>query len=236
MKPQVKLVALLTVVAVLLIVGYAFLRQREVNQRVQSINQTQSSIATQNLFQKRIILQNSHSLGGNEPVVVLTQFSDYECLACSAGWAISNKIVGDFSNDPRFAFVFRQSPQGVLHKYAKVAAQASESASMQGKFWEMHTMLFDKQGEWTKAPITYSTYDLFEQYANDIGIDGARLKSELKSGRFSRVVEDDRADAVKLGIIATPTFYINDEKYAGPLNYEDMKSAVQKALDASVSL
>lgn len=221
----------LVAIAFLVVVSYFMSQQSSFNATKSHLQGKLNPYETKVLLsQKRIVLPETHMLGSKTATVVLTQFSDYGCPACSAGWAISQKIIADYKNDSRFAFAFRQSPQSNLHPKASQAAEAAEAAAAQGKFWEMHQALFDHQEEWGKQILSF---DFFEKYANDLGLDGARLKLEVRNGRYASVVNTDREDAKQYSILATPAFFINDQKYEGLLSYDAIKRAVQAALDAS---
>jgi protein-disulfide isomerase len=175
-----------------------------------------------------VIRPDSHALGSKTPVLVLTQFSDYACASCAAGWEISKRLVEQYADDPRFAFVFRQSPIEVAHKNARKAAEAAEAAAAQGKFWEMHQALFDTQDDWRGLPYPL---DYFDSLAERVGVaDLKRFREEVQSGRYSSVVARDKDDASRYSIKATPTFFINEERYDGQMSLADLKAAVAELL------
>jgi protein-disulfide isomerase len=186
-------------------------------------------LAVQNrLASAGIIRPNSHTLGSETPVVVLAQFSDYACASCAAGWEISKRLVEKYAEDPRFAFVFRQSPIEAAHKNARKAAEAAEAAAAQGKFWEMHQVLFETQNEWKDLPYPL---DYFDTLAGRVGIaDLARFREEVQSGRYASVVRRDKEDAQTYDIKATPTFFINETRYAGPMSLAYIQSAIEQIM------
>lgn len=187
-------------------------------------------LAVQNkLLSGNIIRPNSHVLGSDTPIIVLTQFSDYACASCAAGWEISKRLLENYKDDPRFAFVFRQSPIEAAHKNARKAAEAAEAAGAQGKFWEMHQALFDSQDEWRGLPYPL---DYFDSLAEKVGVaDLKRFREEVQSGRYAWVVNQDKQDAGRYDIKATPTFFLNDERYSGQMNLADMESAINSVLE-----
>jgi protein-disulfide isomerase len=186
-------------------------------------------LAVQNrLVSASIIRPGSHTLGSKTPVVVLTQFSDYACASCAAGWEISKRLVEQYKDDPRFAFVFRQSPIEAAHKNARKAAEAAEAAGAQGKFWEMHQALFDTQDDWRGLPYPL---DYFDSLAEKAGVaDIKRFREEVQSGRYSYVIKQDKEDAARYDIIATPTFFLNEDLYEESLNLKDMSSSIDSLM------
>lgn len=100
-------------------------------------------------------------------------------------------------------------------------------AGKQGKFWEMHDLLFENQAEWVRssAPL-----NLFEDYASQLGLKGSEFNSCLWSGETAPQIEDDLAEAIQRGVRATPTFFINGRKLEGAYPYEVFKQIVEEEL------
>lgn len=177
-----------------------------------------------NESQKELLVRkNSHTDGNPKSKVTVVEFADFQCPACATGHTVMIRIKAEYKDKVRF--VYRHFPLTNSHPNANIAALASEASSAQGKFWQMHDKLFENQNEWSgeKDPS-----GIFAEYAKEIGLDVDKFTQELKAKKYESIVQSDVADANRLGINSTPTFYIGDKKFAGVLPYEDFK----KELDA----
>ena len=146
-----------------------------------------------------------HVAGPENAPVTLVEYGDYECPYCGMAHAIvkrAQKTLGD-----QLRYVFRNFPLAEAHPHARLAAQAAEAAGAQGKFWEMHDMLYEHQDALDPDDIL--------GYARELGIDVARMTSELESGIYAKKVRDDFRGGVRSGVNGTPTFFVNGERYEG---------------------
>lgn len=150
---------------------------------------------------------------------MLLVFSDFQCPACSAYEPWLNQAMVEFKDSVQF--VFRDFPLRSIHPNAQIAAQAAEAAGLQGKFWEMHDMLFDKQDEWSGSSDA-KTY--FLQYAESLGLDKAKFETDLNSDLVKQRVEDDYQSGIKAGIQGTPTFFLNGQKLKNFQSYDELKT------------
>lgn len=141
--------------------------------------------------------------------VVITEYSDLQCPKCGAAVPLLKDLLKTYPNDVRL--VFHHSPLR-QHKWAVLAAQAAESAGLQGKFWEYAESLFAKQTEWSAA---VDPRPLFLIYANDLGLDGDRFTKDLDSAFVVEIVQKEKAHAEAIQVPATPTFFINDRMLVG---------------------
>ncbi|MCL5795177.1 MAG: DsbA family protein, partial [Patescibacteria group bacterium] len=107
------------------------------------------------------------------------------------------------------------------------AARAAQAAGKQGKFWEMHDLLFEKQDEWAK---TENVQSLFESYAELLGISVEQFKTDWTSGEVKDFVKSQRVGAIKLGLQGTPTFFVNGKQIQNPSSVEQFRSIIQAAL------
>ncbi len=121
----------------------------------------------------------------------------------------------------RLRFVFRHLPLTDVHPNAALAAEASEAANAQGKFWEMHDMLFANQDALLFADLA--------RYATELGLDVARFERDLREGRYGARVAQDVESADSSGVVGTPTLFINDVIYRGPRDVESLEAAVARA-------
>ncbi|MBI2018117.1 DsbA family protein [Candidatus Daviesbacteria bacterium] len=166
--------------------------------------------------------------GKREARVSLIEYSDLQCPACKVYYPLVKRIVEEF--DDSITFAYRHFPLRSIHFNSQLASQALEAAGKQGKFWQMHDLLFDLQEEWAKVQDPRS---LFEKYAQNLGLDLAQFKKDLESNQVRDEVEKDYQSAVKAGVNATPTFFINGQKIQNPKNLEEFKSIIQKGIEKS---
>jgi protein-disulfide isomerase len=138
--------------------------------------------------------------------VVLEEFGDFQCPPCGIVAPILDKLQHEFPD--KVIVIYRQFPLA-MHKHALPASAASEAAANQGKFWEMHKLLYENQEAWANvseiAPV-------FEGYAQKIGLDIARYKQDIDSPATKARIEADQARAKSLGVTSTPTVFLNDER------------------------
>ncbi|MEI6690531.1 MAG: DsbA family protein [bacterium] len=142
-----------------------------------------------------------HTFGtGNVEVV---EFSDFQCPACGAVQIPLKQLLTKYES--KITFVYRHFPLSTIHPYAMIAAQASEAAGKQGKFWEMHDLLFARQSNWSQSEPS----EVFKQYAKELLLDEIKFAVDFGSQETKDVVAADSLAATRYRISATPTFYVN---------------------------
>jgi protein-disulfide isomerase len=146
-----------------------------------------------------------HAAGPEDAPVTLVEYGDYECPYCGMAHPIVQRAQQTLGNQLRF--VFRNFPLAEAHPHARLAAQAAEAAGTQGKFWEMHEMLFEHQDALEPNDVL--------GYAQALGLDVERFTHELESGVYARRVRDDFRSGVRSGVNGTPTFFVNGTRYEG---------------------
>ena len=146
-----------------------------------------------------------HIRGAAKAPVTLEEFADFQCPPCGAMSTILHKIERDYEG--RVRVIFRHYPLN-NHVNARPAAIAAEAAGLQGKFWEMHDLLYQNRATWATAP---DLRPFVEGYAQTIGLDLARFTKDLESEQTKGRVEADRARASSLGVDRTPTVFINNK-------------------------
>ena len=147
----------------------------------------------------------------NAPVTII-EFSDFQCPFCSRFYQQTlSQIEKDYIDTGKVKFVYRDLPLDNLHPNARPAHIAAECADEQGKFWDYHDILFEKQSEWNRlaAADLQSTLTL---YASDLGLQSSAFENCLKSEKIADEVQKDALDAAKIGATGTPAFYIGNEK------------------------
>lgn len=156
--------------------------------------------------------------------VTLVEYSDFQCPACAAYFPLVEKLLTERGDKMRF--VYRNFPLG-QHVNGIPAAQAAGAAGKQGKFWEMHDMLFTKQTDWE---VSTDARTIFTGYAKEIGLDMEKFASDFDSKEIKDKITADQKSGLKAGVNATPTFYLNGKK-VNPIDYEDFK----KLIDSTAS-
>lgn len=149
--------------------------------------------------------EHDHAIGPAAAPATLVEYGDFECPYCGQAYPIVKAIqerLGD-----RIRFVFRNFPLSESHPHAEHAAEAAEAAGAQGRFWEMHDVLYEHQR-------ALSDRDLIG-YAAGLGLDATRVARELEQGTFAAKVRADFRGGVRSGVNGTPTFFINGVRYDG---------------------
>jgi len=136
--------------------------------------------------------------------IQLVEYSDFQCPGCRQAWSLMKEVEQEFGND--IYFTYRYFPLTEIHKNALASAWAAEAAGKQGKFWEMHDVLFGYQDEWSPEVDPYSK---FEKYATGLGIDLTKFKSDYESSDVRNKVATSRQAAVDLKLRGTPSFFLD---------------------------
>ena len=170
-------------------------------------------------------IESVHVRGAADAPVTLEEFGDFQCPPCGALSEPLNQLEGDYGTKMRF--VFRQFPLA-NHANAKPAAYAAEAAGLQGRFWEMHDLLYREQANWSK---TTDPAELLLSYARIVGLNTAKFQKDINSEEVKERVAADQKRAVELGVHLTPTIFVNGKSIVGPsLNPTGLRAAVEAAL------
>lgn len=167
------------------------------------------------------VSETDHILGPDNAPVTLVEYGDFECPHCGRAAPVIDGIQRYMAESMRF--VFRHFPLGEAHPHAQHAAEASEAAGAQGKFWEMHHLLFANQADLDDESLL--------SYMSKIRIDVARAEQELAEGVYTKKVRDDFRGGVRSGVNGTPTFYINGSRYDG--DWSNANEFMQALTDAA---
>jgi Na+/H+ antiporter NhaA len=167
--------------------------------------------------------ERDHIRGPDEAPVTLVEYGDYECPYCGRAEGTVRELVRDFSEDLRY--VFRHLPLEDVHPHAELAAEAAEAAGAQGRFWEMHDLLFADQSALEPA-------DLRDRAAR-LGLDVERFWDEVRTRAHARRVTEDVRSADESGVAGTPTFFINGLRHQGSYDVETLSAAIRLALARS---
>ena len=160
----------------------------------------------------------------NAPVT-LEEFGDFQCPPCGRFSEPINDIARDYKDKLRI--VFREMPLA-MHQNARPAAEAAEAAGLQGKFWQMHDLLYREQEQWAKATDVRS---IFTSYAGVLGLNIARFTKDMSGPEVQQRLALDGARATELGITNTPTILVNGTQVTGTsLNPGGVRAAIDAAL------
>jgi protein-disulfide isomerase len=151
--------------------------------------------------------------------LTLVEFGDYECGFCARVTGVGHEVRQQFGDQVRY--VYRHLPLGGVHPHAELAAIAAEAAGVQGRFWEMHDMMFDDQN-------ALELEDLIG-YADVIGLDVERFVRDLEDDNVAARVRADVASAEESGVHGTPTFFIQGRRHIGPHDAQSMIQALEAA-------
>ena len=178
------------------------------------------------LDSQNLMRDNSHMTGKADAKVTLVEFGDFQCPACAAAHPVIKQILEVYNGNPQFNFVFRNFPLSGIHKYAMDSAEAAEAAGRQGKYWEMFSVLYEKQSEWAMP----QALDFFAQYAQELGLDSEKLKQEVRDKKYADIISADYADGSALSVNSTPTFFLNGQPLVGVPKFDDLKKSIDQKL------
>jgi len=165
---------------------------------------------------------DDHTKGLANAKNVLVEYSDFQCPACKQYNTLLKRASDEFGDKTQI--VYRHFPLKSIHKNADLAARASEAASVQGKFWEMHDMLFDNQESWSTEGNPRNTFNI---YAERMGIDIEQFKKDIDSNEVKDRVNKDYVSGINIGIAGTPTFFLNGKQINTPRSYDELRDILQ---------
>lgn len=160
--------------------------------------------------------------GATSSSITLVEYSDFQCPACATYSPVIEQLLAE--KGAQFRFVYRHFPLP-QHGHAIEASQAAEAAGEQGKFWEMHKILFETQKDWESSVDAES---IFAGYAQQIGLEMAKYAVDVKSEENLEKINNDTKSGLKAGVNSTPTFYLNGTKIT-PNSYEELKKLIDDA-------
>jgi protein-disulfide isomerase len=150
-----------------------------------------------------------HAFGLASSKVILIEYGDYQCPGCGGIYPHIKSISEAYSG--QLAFVFRNFPLTTIHANARAAAAAAEAAGLNGKFWEMHNILYENQTSWETLTGNDRT-NAFVGYATSVGINKDKFIASLADNNVNQKISYDQAIAKKISVDSTPTFYLDGVK------------------------
>jgi Na+/H+ antiporter NhaA len=162
-------------------------------------------------------VRRDHMRGPADASITVIEFGDFECPYCGQAEPVARELL----TDTDLRFVWRHLPLTDVHPAAQLAAEASEAAAAQGKFWEMHDLLLDHQENLKPADLV--------RHASDLGLDVQRFRDDLKRHVYEARVAQDVESADVSGATGTPTFFVNGQRHYGAYDLAALKVAITTA-------
>jgi protein-disulfide isomerase len=169
------------------------------------------------------------SVATSKGVVTIDEYGDYQCPPCGALHPIIKTLKGEYGD--RIQFAFHHFPLTQLHSHALEASYAAAAAGLQGKFWEMHNMLYEKQSEWNEVgdfrPIVL-------EFARKIGLDLPRFTRDIDGLQVVTIVSEDMQRGALLGVNGTPTVFINSQLiHSDNFSTEGLRKEINRRLSVN---
>jgi NhaA family Na+:H+ antiporter len=174
--------------------------------------------------------ESTHLRGNPKAPVTLEEFGDFECPPCGNIAGAILQLEKDYQ--PNLRVIFRHFPL-IVHAHAREAALAAEAAGLQGRFWEMHDLLYREQSVWSKAT---NVRTVFNAYAGILGLDIERFKRDMDGDKVKARVALDQKQAVAIGVQNTPTFFLNNRALEpSKVNPDGLRAAIDAAVKVKAS-
>ena len=200
----------------------------EDNSQEVSLNATNTTQEESNKTQRIFVNIDDDPVKGDEnaPVTVV-MFADFQCPFSLNFWLKTlPKLEEQYIKTGKVKLVYKDFPLNSIHPQAQKAAEAAECADDQGKFWEYHDVLFERQREWGSTQGT----EKFKEYAQELGLDAEQFAECLDSGKYADEVSNDYNDGKNYSVSGTPTFFVNGIKVAGAQPFSKFKQIIDNEL------
>ncbi len=163
--------------------------------------------------------ERDHIRGPHDALVTFVEYGDFECAFCGQAEGVIRELLASFGDEVRY--VWRHLPLNDVHTSAQIAAEVSEAADVEGRFWEMHDILLSHQGELRRNDLV--------AYAEQLGLDVERMTDELRRRVHAPRVSEDVASADESGVSGTPTFFVNGRRHYGAYDVDTLTATVRAA-------
>lgn len=163
--------------------------------------------------------------GDKNAKAVLIEYADFQCPGCAAAHPVVKQLLKDFGS--KVLYTYRFFPLTSIHKNAMNAASAAYAAYKQGKFWEMHDLLFENQTNW--AGLNDPT-NVFLTYAQKLNLDTDQFRKDMNDPKTQSFINDVENKGTEAGVNSTPTFYLN-KKIVNVRSYDSLKQLIQQELN-----
>lgn len=158
--------------------------------------------------------------GPADAPITLVEYGDYQCPACAAFHPVVEGIFNEAEGQIRL--VYRHYPLKNIHPNAEMAARAVQAAGLQGAYWELHDIVYERQTEWASIPRTSARNKILE-YARELGLDAEQLDQAIDSDAVKNKVDADIDSGDAAGVNSTPSFFVNGVRIAGANSFEEFR-------------
>ena len=162
-------------------------------------------------------------LGADNATVTIVEFSDFQCPFCGQfARDTEPQLISEYVDTGKVKFIYKHFPLSQTHQFAQKAAEASECAGDQSKFWEYHDVLFQNQNALTRGDL--------KRYATQLELNTTAFDACLDSGAMDGIVKQNYNEGTGKGVTSTPTFFINNVKVSGAQSFNSFKAAIDAEL------
>ena len=162
-------------------------------------------------------------VGNKEAPVTLVEFGEYESEDCAKANEIVKQLLDEF--DGKMRFQFRHFPQTLIHQRSLKASESAVAAGQEGKFWEMHNVLFSNRRNLGTTSL--------KLHSKEAGINNKKFLDDLVNGVYGWQVQDDLKEGINRGVKELPTFFINDVQFTGKATFANLSAAIESAYKKS---
>jgi len=176
-----------------------------------------------------------HTTGSTANKILFIEYGDFQCPSCGGAHPNLKTLINDYKDS--VTFIFRNFPLTSIHPNARAAAATAEAAGLQGKYWEMHDMLYEKQNDWNSLDASQRT-TVFNSYATSLNLNLDKFKADVASKNVNQKISFDLALGKAFDVSATPTFFLDGKKVDDTTSsgiVQGDTTAIRKQLDALVS-
>jgi protein-disulfide isomerase len=171
---------------------------------------------------------SQHIEGNTASTVKLVEYGDFQCPYCQQYYPTVQTVVETYKD--RISFQFLHFPLVNNHPNAFAAARAAEAASLQNKFWEMHSVLYSS-ANWQSWTASSRPTSLFDSYAQQLGLDLVQFKKDYASSKVNDTINADMKSGTELGVSGTPSFFLNGKQ----IQVANSVEAFKKVIDAELA-
>ena len=178
---------------------------------------------------------SEHIEGLGQDHISLVEYGDYQCPYCGAYYPIVKQVEAEYNS--QITFQFRNFPLVSIHQNAFAGARAAEAAALQGKFWQMHDLLYQQNGLYYETNGADSTWigasnpqTYFDQYATQLGLNLKKFNQDYDSNEVNGTINADMSEGNALGIDATPTFFLDGKQISVGENVADFQKLINAAI------
>lgn len=185
-----------------------------------------SKIAQKERAEKPVSLSDSgQKIGSESAKITLIEFGDFQCPACKVREPALKQVREVYKDD--VLFIFKHFPLRVPHPNAMPAAIAAEAAGRQGKFWQFHDLLYERQDEWANLP---SAKEKFVEYASELELDTEKFSKDLSDSSIETLINEQNDEGIKAGVSGTPAFFLNGKPINIGASFDDFKKEIDDVI------